>query len=353
MSGSSLTWLLCTVLLATLLAESMSLADPMRSPCGVARISSGPVWPVSCPSCPEGITLATSVRVLRRNAAGGEQETSWVGVGDAQLAGEAAIRFGRCAPLALRAVEQGLVELELGDESDLAAARQRIRDQLAHQMPYHFASEARLAPSVELQIHQLGLRFRRFGGRRRLLVTSGIRGPYRQARAMFIKLLLGSRLVRLYRRRKAAREIVRAYRAARRQRWPRVRVIAAMQAVIEAQICRGIYISEHLKAGAVDLRSIGLRWRDKRALRRAARSFGRALYLKEERRPPHFHLAFRRLGRTPPRPAFCADAPARARAALAALLVPPKTKKARRRGRRRAPAARRAAGRRPAAKGSR
>ncbi len=229
-------------------------------------------------------------------------------MGDDQLRRDVEARFHRCAPLAYRALEQALSRVRSAGDAALARAQRRLLRLVARLLPYQLGEAHSLSPRVELALYDLTQRARDYGARRRYLVTSGTRGPYRQARAMFIKAVLGARLLRLYGQKRAAREIVRAFRSGRRAREPAWAVIKRMQRVIEGQVCRGVYISQHLKAGAVDLRSIGVSRRDRRALRRAARTMRRRVYLKVERRPPHVHLAFRRLGRQS-RPPYCPPSP--------------------------------------------
>jgi hypothetical protein len=272
------------------------------------RVEAGSSWPVACSSCAGGVTLASSLRLLERGFDGGRRQTVWVAVGDAELRRDVEGRFHRCAPLAYRALEQALARVNSAGDAALARAKLRLSRLVARRLPYQLREVHALPPPVELALYELTDRARSYGARRRYLVTSGTRGPYRQARAMFVKLVLGSRLVRLYGQKRAAREIVRAFRAGRRAREPYWQVVGRMQRVIEQQVCRGVYISQHLKAGAVDLRSIGVSRRDSRALRRAARALRRAVYLKRERRPPHFHLSFRRLGRGR-RPSYCPAPP--------------------------------------------
>ncbi|MCK5798836.1 MAG: hypothetical protein KAI47_16705 [Deltaproteobacteria bacterium] len=262
-------------------------------------------WPIACPACPEGVTFAVGLAFRARDVSGALRTQRWVTTGARPLRDDLALRLGRCMPLALRAMETALRQAVIAADPTLAKAKKRLLRRIACLLPYRFRRGVEVSPVVERGLYELGQRVRQRGGRR-LIVTSGIRDPYRQARAMFVKLILGARLLRLYRRKKAVREILSAYRAGRRGHQSSSEVIYRMREVIEGQICRGVYISEHLKAGAVDLRSLGLRRRHKRALRRAVRSFGGRLRLKEEHRPPHFHIAFRDLGAEPDRPAFCA-----------------------------------------------
>jgi hypothetical protein len=121
----------------------------------------------------------------------------------------------------------------------------------------------------------------------RLVVTSGTRDAARQAKAMYKMIKLGADIVRLYKNKEAAREIKEAYDKASGK--PPEAVIEAMYGALKDQQRRGVYISSHLKAGAVDIRSRTMSAADKRAFERSVAEVGgmRAL---EESKPPHYHL---------------------------------------------------------------
>ena len=63
-----------------------------------------------------------------------------------------------------------------------------------------------------------------------------------------------------------------------------------MTDTIREQMSRGLYVSEHLREGAVDLRSRNLRRRHKIVLERTVRELQGLKLNREERIPPHFHL---------------------------------------------------------------
>jgi len=122
-----------------------------------------------------------------------------------------------------------------------------------------------------------------------LTVTSGTRDPARQAKAMYKMLRLGGDPIRLYRNKEAAREIKRAYDEARAAGKSPDAVVGAMHGVIEGQITRGVYISAHLRAGAVDIRSRDMSKSQKKAFVAAVAEV-KNVSLLEESTPPHFHL---------------------------------------------------------------
>jgi len=129
--------------------------------------------------------------------------------------------------------------------------------------------------------------FRRTG--KHVTVTSGTRDASRQAKAMYKMLRLGGDVLKLYRNKDAAREIKRAYDAGRAAGKAPDDVVSSMYSVLQSQIARGVYISAHLRAGAVDIRSRDMSSAEKRAFV-AAVADARGVTLLEESTPPHFHL---------------------------------------------------------------
>jgi hypothetical protein len=129
--------------------------------------------------------------------------------------------------------------------------------------------------------------FRRTG--KHITVTSGTRDATRQAKAMYKMLRLGGDVLRLYRNKEAVREVKRAYDAGRAAGKAPDDVVASMYSVIQRQIARGVYISAHLRAGAVDIRSRDMSSADKKAFA-AAVTEAKGVTLLEESTPPHFHL---------------------------------------------------------------
>jgi hypothetical protein len=129
--------------------------------------------------------------------------------------------------------------------------------------------------------------FRRTG--KHVTITSGTRDAVRQAKAMYKLLRLGGDPIRLYRNKEAAQEIKQAYERARASAKAPDDVVSAMHEVLRAQIARGVYISAHLRAGAVDVRNRDMGASDKKAFV-AAVNEAKGVTLLEETAPPHFHL---------------------------------------------------------------
>jgi hypothetical protein len=120
---------------------------------------------------------------------------------------------------------------------------------------------------------------------RELLFTSTGRTERGQAAAMFRNFAnYGSaKVVASYRNKRAARAIAKAYEANRRR--PR-RAIAAMTAVITRQVRDGVFVSNHLRGKAADLRSWGPQRARIKPLRQIARLRGWRVLVEQS----HIHV---------------------------------------------------------------
>jgi hypothetical protein len=154
--------------------------------------------------------------------------------------------------------------------------------------PYDVLPGVTLADKVAARLEQIDRAFAR-RTREHLVVTSGTRDANRQARAMYTRLKLGADLLRLYRNKAAVQEIKQAYQAGAGK--PPEAIVAAMQAVLQGQIDRGVFVSAHLRAGAVDIRNRTMTAAQKRAFVDSAAEVGGVLVL-EESKPAHYHLQF-------------------------------------------------------------
>ena len=128
---------------------------------------------------------------------------------------------------------------------------------------------------------------------KQIRVTSGTRTPEEQAWLMYRKMRSGANIVRIYKATKAAQAIRRAYRRGRSEGLSEDAVIAKITAVIARQVNRGVYISRHLRAGAVDIGARGMSSEERTILKRVIRRHGVRVLDETKTRWPHFHLAFR------------------------------------------------------------
>ncbi|RZM18107.1 MAG: hypothetical protein EOP67_61030, partial [Sphingomonas sp.] len=86
-----------------------------------------------------------------------------------------------------------------------------------------------------------------------ITVTSAYRGPQEQAAAMYVK--MGGPEWDIYANKDALTEIRAAYVDGKAAKQDRATIVAAMAAVIEKQTGQGTYISNHLRASALDFRT--------------------------------------------------------------------------------------------------
>lgn len=125
----------------------------------------------------------------------------------------------------------------------------------------------------------------------RVTVTSGIRTSASQAGAMFRKFHSGGDY-KIYRNRVAAKEIYDQYVAGKALGLGAAENTRRMKLVIDGQMQRGVYISMHLKSGAVDFRSRTLTAAQKALFMSLAERHVDVVLL--ERFPPHFHVQFKK-----------------------------------------------------------
>ena len=145
-----------------------------------------------------------------------------------------------------------------------------------------------LSPEAAAALERIDDAYHKKTGQR-LVVTSGTRDAARQAKAMYKMIRLGADIMGLYRNKAAVREIKAAYTKASGARKPADAVVMAMYDTIRDQIDRGVYISAHLRAGAVDIRNRTMSSSQKRAFEQSVSEVGGATLL-EETKPPHYHL---------------------------------------------------------------
>lgn len=190
--------------------------------------------------------------------------------------------------------ERGSQGPALGDKTPKASSRSvpstnPCLDLVRGLLPYRVLPGVLLEPEVEAPLGRLAERFLAATGRR-LVFTSGMRTPEAQAQAMLQKIHLGQSLVRLYRKQDAIRELLAAYRGAQRAGHGKGATIAILASMLRAQMRRGVYLSLHLRSGAVDMRTRNLTPRDRRIFRRLVSEFHELYIGVEERVPPHIHL---------------------------------------------------------------
>jgi hypothetical protein len=153
---------------------------------------------------------------------------------------------------------------------------------------YVLLPEVTLSAKVRARVAQTANAYYRRTGKT-LIVTSGTRDALDQARAMHRAFQLGADAERLYRNKAAARELLKIAEAGKAAKKSAAEIDAAIAAGIEQQMERGVYVSAHLRAGAVDVRSHGMTGPDKQAFLAGVAEAG-GIEVIEEAAPPHFHL---------------------------------------------------------------
>lgn len=152
------------------------------------------------------------------------------------------------------------------------------------------ARDLRLTEANAKRLERIASRYYK-ATKKRLVVTGGSRTPVRQAQLMYDKLVHGDDIVALYENKAAATEVRNAYRDAVAKRSKRKATIRALREVIEAQMTRGVYVSKHLKANAVDVRSWNVKGNLEQALKEAVKAEAGVTMMDErDGAEPHFHL---------------------------------------------------------------
>ena len=122
-----------------------------------------------------------------------------------------------------------------------------------------------------------------------IVITSGKRTSKSQAEAMYGKLVGGDKLA-VYKNRVAAQEIKKSYDDAVTAKKLKPQVIQSIKSTIDSQILKKVYISKHLRKGAIDVRSRDMTPNEKIKFKTAALGVATKVIL--EVTPPHFHLQF-------------------------------------------------------------
>lgn len=143
-----------------------------------------------------------------------------------------------------------------------------------------------LSPEIESRVKLLADRYYTLTNRD-IVVTSGIRTSLSQAEAMYAKLAGGDDLA-IYKNQTIAQTIRKIYINGTNANQDKEIIIANIKAEIDQQISNGIYISQHLRHGAVDIRSRDMSDNEKEKFKQAAEGIAEAVIL--EATPPHFHV---------------------------------------------------------------
>jgi hypothetical protein len=178
--------------------------------------------------------------------------------------------------------------LEIAEDLALLRAQSAPDAGTAPVRHYDIASGVTLAPAIEKRLAPIADAY--FAKtNRNIYVTSGTRSVESQARAMYDKLQAGGDFSD-YRNKTAAAEIKKAHDDAAGK--AEAEIVRAMADVIQKQVDKGVYISLHLLAGAVDVRKKDMNDDERKAFEAAVKAQS-GVSLLDEGEPPHFQLEFR------------------------------------------------------------
>jgi len=157
-------------------------------------------------------------------------------------------------------------------------------------MKEHYTSKSGviLEANVKLKIKKIADKYYA-ATQKNIVVTSGTRTSKSQAEAMYGKLAGGDKLT-VYKNRTAAQEIKKSYDDAVTAKKLKPQIIQAIKSTLDSQILKKVYISKHLRKGAIDVRSRDMTPNEKIKFKTA--SLGVATKVILEVTPPHFHLQF-------------------------------------------------------------
>ncbi len=155
-----------------------------------------------------------------------------------------------------------------------------------------------VSPKVEIYIDKIAKRFKdKFS--KVLVVTSGLRTPEQQARAMYNNFRADNGVKiqrRKYRNRKLFDEIAAVFTSNKVK--DKVKVINEMTKVIRKQVSRKEYISQHLIESAVDIRTRGLLNEEIDYLVELIKSNASLMYQdKRNSNIPHIHIQLKSCGK--------------------------------------------------------
>lgn len=255
-----------------------------------AKLSKVRLRKTTAVTCGGGHCLETELTLEWRRSGEPRQRTTKRHVIDHKLLKSLEKEYGKSARRAYRSIAYSVRKALQSKDDQLSKAASKALGDLREAglaRTYKVNRDVELDKRSEKVVARIADRFWAETGKM-LVVTSGTRGPERQAAALYDKRTAGGRIVGLYRDRKAAQDIEDAYQKGVRRGEQRKQVIARMARVLSRQVAGGTYISAHMRSNAVDVRSRTMTGSDKVAFRRACRA--ESVKVLQEARPPHFHL---------------------------------------------------------------
>jgi hypothetical protein len=120
-------------------------------------------------------------------------------------------------------------------------------------------------------------------------VTSGTRTALSQAEANYGQLIAGADIVSIYANKDIAKKLETLYQEGTQKGTSEDQIIQQMAHVVQENIDKGIFFSNHLRAGAVDIRSFDMDDNEKEIFKNIIDTY-KDVTLLEEGKPPHWHL---------------------------------------------------------------
>lgn len=197
--------------------------------------------------------------------------------------------FNESATAVLRHLREPLVNgLHSADAEVQQTCRQAI-GQVDGSVHYKVQPQIAIPLHIEKTVAQIAERtFEK--GVRPIVVTSAARTPLSQADAMRVKIAGGDNIVRLYANKQAAGEVLQAYKHAKHLGLGVEGVNQEIAQAIQSQVDRGIFISNHLREGAVDIRIRDLSSTERHDLIASAQETEGVHKTILESIPPHLHI---------------------------------------------------------------
>ena len=184
-----------------------------------------------------------------------------------------------------RTLPEGQQVGKAGTKTEDAAPKAKLPE---GEKAYELASGVVLSSKIQAKVKRIADRYYA-EAERKITVTSGTRSAKAQARAMYRKLAAGGSMS-IYKDKASAKEIEKAYLDGKKAEESKGQIVKRMTKAIEGQVKKGKYISKHLRAGAIDVRSRDMSSEEREHFRQAAKGVAKSFIL--ETKPPHWHLQF-------------------------------------------------------------
>jgi uncharacterized protein YcbK (DUF882 family) len=265
-------------------------AAPVRVPVTIEEVHSlepGPLTRTTCEEAKPCIAIPLVVKGLDET---GEERTLVTAypVGP-QLVKDVADDFRDVTDVVLRNLRPSLATgVKAKDHATRLVCKQSIAG-VDTKVKYRLNKGVKMPIKVETTVARIAKKAAERLGKP-IVVTSATRSPKSQAAAMRNKIALGDNVMKLYADKKSAWQVLSAYKEAKRAGASKEQVTERMAEVIEDQVDRGVYLSNHLREGAIDIRTKDLSHWERKELVAAVQDVPGVRRTILETIPPHLHL---------------------------------------------------------------